>query len=167
MGWPKASVFRLYIENSDVDNIDITVDDIDRAKFLWGEAKEVDRGQTTRPSPKQHETIAQDPLPQLHDKRVDLYIDVMTIRKRDYLVCKGGRVNYTTSYPLDNKTVNEVLNKVKTEMTKYKDRGLKVVSIHVDNAYNTDRFQSSIEGAILVPYAANEHVGIAEREIRT
>ena len=32
MGWPKTSVFRSYIENSDVDNIDITVD-------LWGEAK--------------------------------------------------------------------------------------------------------------------------------
>jgi len=37
----------------------------------------------------------------------------------------------------------------------------------VDNAFNTEKFQSGIEGAILVPYAANEHVGIVEREIRT
>ena len=167
MGWPKTSVFRSYIENSDVDNIDITVDDIDRATFLWGEAKEVDRGQTTRPSSKPHETMAQDPLPKLHDKRVDLYIDVMMIRKREYLVCKGGRVNYTTSYPLENKTVDEVLKKVQVEMTKYKERGLKVVSVHVDNAFNTEKFHSGIGGSILVPYASNEHVGIVEREIRT
>jgi len=99
--------------------------------------------------------LAQDPLPKLHDKRVDLYLDVMMIRKRDYLVCKGGRVNYTTSYPLENKTVDEVLKKLQAEMTKYKERGLKVVSVHVDNAFNTEKFQSGLEGAILVPYAAN------------
>ena len=167
MGWPATSVFRDYIANSDVDNIDITVDDIDRATFLWGEAKEVDRGQTTRPSSEHHEQMAQDPLPKLHDKRIDLYLDVMAIRKRDYLVCKGGRVNYTTSYPVENKTVEVVSSKVKTELKKYKERGLKVVSVHVDNAYNNEKFQGDIDGAILVPYAANEHVGIAEREIRT
>jgi len=100
-------------------------------------------------------------------KRVDLYLDVMMIRKRNYLVCKGGRVNYTTSYPLENKTGDEVLKKVQAEMTKYKERGLEVTSVHVDNAFNTEKFQSGIEVAILVPYAANEHVGIVEREIRT
>ena len=49
-------------------------------------------------------------------------------------------------------------------MTKYKERALKVVSVHVDNAFNTEKFQSGIEGAILVPYASNEYVGIVERD---
>ena len=76
-------------------------------------------------------------------------------------------MNYTTSYPLENKTVDEVLKKVQVEMTKYKERGLKVVNVHVDNAFNTEKFQSGIGGSILVPYASNEHVVIVEREIRT
>jgi len=68
---------------------------------------------------------------------------------------------------LENKTVDEVLKGVQVEMTKYKERGLRVVSVHVDNAFNAEKFQSVIGGSILVPYASNEHVGIVEREIRT
>ena len=68
---------------------------------------------------------------------------------------------------MNNKSVPEVLEKIKLEIRKYSDRELKVVGVHMDNAFNTETFKKSLDGAIFVPYATNEHVAIAEREIRT
>ena len=68
---------------------------------------------------------------------------------------------------MKNKSVPEVLEKIKLEMRKYSDRVLKVVGVHIDNSFNTETFKQSLEGAIFVPYATNEHVAIADREIRT
>ena len=166
LGWPNTSTFRSYVNNNDIV-MDITVDDIDRATFLWGEALETDRGKMSRPSPHSHEIMSQKPLPKMYDKRVDLYADVMQIRKRLYLVCKSGRINFTSVYPVNNKSVPEVLEKIKLEIRKYSDRELKVVGVHMDNAFNTETFKQSLDGAIFVPYATNKHVAIAEREIRT
>ena len=88
LGWPSISTFRSYGKNNDIV-LDIRVDDINRAKFLWGEALETDRGKMSRPSSHPHEIMSQKPLPKLYDKRVDLYTDVMEIWKRLYLVCKN------------------------------------------------------------------------------
>ena len=49
---------------------------------------------------------------------------------------------------------------------KYEKRGFVIHTWHVDNEFDNDEVNKTIMPAKLIPYARNEHVGIAERSIR-
>ena len=56
---------------------------------------------------------------------------------------------------------------VQAEIDMYAARGLQITGVHVDNQFFNEQFAQSIKPATLIPYAANEHVSVAERRNRT
>ena len=52
---------------------------------------------------------------------------------------------------------------IKAEIKRYSSRKLRVAGVHADNAFNNDDFKQAVRPAVLHAYAANEHVGVAER----
>ena len=42
-------------------------------------------------------------------------------------------------------------------------RGLQISGVHISNQFCNEAFENTIQPAILIPYAAQEHVTIAER----
>ena len=63
--------------------------------------------------------------------------------------------------------MENIIPQKKEEITKYKVRGLQVVGVHADNAFNNESFEKAVRLAILHKYAANEHVGVAKWRNRT
>ena len=97
---PPTADFREYVANSNVANMDITVDDVDRAMLLFGEPVPSIRGKFKRPSPKSHgQGRKADFDPSLKGMQIDLYVDVMHIEGQMFLACKGRRVDYIKCYP--------------------------------------------------------------------
>lgn len=79
LGWPSTQEYINIINGNGIRNADVTVDDIKRALTLFGEPTACLRGKMTRRRPLPHDTLefVQQPLPiQLHDKRVELYVDL-------------------------------------------------------------------------------------------
>ena len=60
-----------------------------------------------------------------------------------------------------------VILHVKQEIKKYRIKGLQVVEVHIDSAFNNEKFEQAVKPAILHKYAANEYVGVAKRRNRT
>ena len=54
LAWPATDVFKKWIRQDFMDNIDITVEDVDRSIELFGKPVAILRGKTKRPSPRSH-----------------------------------------------------------------------------------------------------------------
>ena len=165
--FPSTADFREYVENTDVENLNITVEDVDRSVVLFGEPVASIRGKFKRPTPKSHGQGKTAPLAtSLRGTTVDFYTDIMHIEGQMFLVCKARRVDCTKSYPLPNKNIPTVLRRLQVEIRKLKRRGFSVDALHINNAFNTSEVDNGIYGVRLEPYATQEHFGYIENEIK-
>ena len=80
---------------------------------------------------------------------------------------ESGRVKYVNITDVEGQTMNSLVPFVKNEIDMYAARGLQITGVHVDNQFFNEEFVQAIKPATLIPYAANEHVSVAERRNRT
>jgi len=102
LGWPSVEDFLQIVRGNEGRNIDVTFDDIKRAVHLYGIPTPYLRGRTTRRRPLKHDPLEnfQEPLPlELHDKRLELYIDIFKFAGVYFLLMESSRVKYV-SIPL-------------------------------------------------------------------
>ena len=78
--FPSTADFRDYVENTDVENLNITVEDVDRSVVLFGEPVASIRGKLKRSTSKSHGQGKTAPLdPSLRGTKLDFYADIMHI----------------------------------------------------------------------------------------
>ena len=99
--------------------------------------------------------------------RVDLYIDIFFVSKMAFLFVKSGRVNFVSVKALKSKSLNHLIPELRSVINTYSKRGMVVINVHGDNEFDSDRVRDAIRPANLHICAPEEHVGIAERGIRT
>ena len=168
LGWPSTTEFKKMVSNNLLMNCDITVDDIQRSVDLYGVPVPICKGKMIRKSPSQHETMAKLPLPpKLHDSRVDLYVDLFFVGGQVFLLTKSGRINYYSIHALKSKSLTYIKEAILRDLNLYDRRGIIIITIHGDNEFNADSLKNAIQPATLEIYVRNEHVGPAERGIRT
>ena len=170
LGWPSIEEFLQIVRGNEGSNIDVTVDDIKRAVYLYGIPTPYLRGRATRRRPLKHDPLdnLKDPLPiELHEKRLELYIDIFKFAGVYFLLMESSRVKYVSIEDIESQKMAELIPLVQEEIDMYTARGLQITGVHVDNQLFNEQFAQAIKSATLIPYAANEHVSVAERRNRT
>ena len=76
IGWPSTAQYKYYISKQLINNSPITVDDINRAEYIFGPAKPLLEGKMTRVSP-QACKIQRIPLP-LPMLEIHFYLSLRT-----------------------------------------------------------------------------------------
>ena len=95
LGWPSTAEYLRIVDNNLVSNCDINADDIKRSLAIYGEPLPVLKGKMTRKTPKSHGELVKLPLPEeLHEKRIDLYVDVFYTAGQAFLLAKSGRIQF-------------------------------------------------------------------------
>ena len=146
------------------------VDDIKRALTLFGEPTACLRGKMTRRKPLPHDTLefVQQPLPiQLHDKRLELYVDLFKFAGTWFIIMESSRIKYIEIEVATSQTIEHMIQHITNEIDKYSARGLQISGVHVDYQFYKSEFERAIKPANLIPYAAEEYVAVIERRIRT
>ena len=155
------------IFNTGVKNADIKYSDVDRAINI-GEMEVIPKGKMIQRHPTPHQARERRLTdPRIKGKNIDVYIDIMHTGKCMFLVTKAGKAQHHQSKYIKNQKMTIVTIFLESQLNCYRQRGLVVEGIHVDNKFNNDEFPGVIGDAILHVYAKDEHVQIVERQLRT
>ena len=106
-------------------------------------------------------------IPELEERMVKLYIDILYVNGITFLHTKSKEANYITIQKLDRRTIGEVAKKLKSVIAKYITRGITITDVFADNEFNNEAYQQLVLPAALHICAKGEHVPIIERSIRT
>ena len=99
IGWPSNSTYKFLINNNHINNCPVTVDDVNRATFIYGPAVPLLKGKMTRKHPRPP-NLQYTPLPSqiLHQHpTLQLYIDFFFVNKLPFLHTKSGAINFVTA----------------------------------------------------------------------
>ena len=170
LGWPSIQDFIKIINGNEIRNVNINVDDIKRAIHLYGIPAPCLKGKMKRRRPLSHDTLdfLQQPLPvEIHEKRVELYVDIFKFGGIHFMLIESSRIKYIDVESVTSQAMASIVPIVQKVIKKYRLRGLEVTSVHIDNQINNDESEQGRQPATIVPYSADEHVSVAERRIRT
>ena len=129
-------------------NCDITVDDIKRALDIYGEPIATLKGEMTRKSPESHDDLAVKPLPkELHEKRIDLYVDIFFTAGQAFLLTKSGCINFYTVDALKSQKMEDIIVALQRVMNMYDKRGLMIITVHGDNQFDSEALADALRPA--------------------
>ena len=80
---------------------------------------------------------------------------------------ESEKIKYVEIKDVFSQKMENLIRLVVNEIREYTVRGLKVSGVHVDNQFCNEAFENAIQPAILIPYAAREHIAVAKRRNRT
>ena len=100
-------------------NLDLTVDDIKRAVFLYGKPVPYLQGRMTRHKPLEENSLArlQLALPvELHNKRLELYIDIFHFKQCQFLLMESGKIQYVEVKDFFSQRIENLIHLVTNEI---------------------------------------------------
>ena len=169
LGWPSLEQFKHIIGNNLVRNSNITIDDIDRAQFLFGTSTPLLKGKMTR-SPNSRERIPRVSIPPsilTYHRKVKLHVDFFFVNKLPFLHTKSEDLNFLTVQSGQTRSKAAILEGISKVIEIYHSRGFKVVAVHGDGEFDMDSLRAKIMPADLEINGRDEHDGVIERSVRT
>ena len=168
-GWPSTTAFKNYVSTNKIRNCDITVDDVNRAIYIFGEQVPLLQGKMTRSTPK---TTQIHPLPLpleilQHNNSLRMAMDIFFVNKLPFLLTKSRNVNFLSVQPLRTRTLSEIVSGLKAVKHKYLSRGFEITVWDGDNEFDRDKVKEVLAPAHTEICGKNDHVGFIERPIRT
>ena len=169
IGWPSIADYKRYVSTNSISNCKVTLDDIARAEFIYGTPLPILKGKMTRSSPKyKPPTLAiLPPHIKQHHSNIELYVDFLFVNKLPFLHTKSRHINFLTIQQLKSRSKNEIIAGIKEVVKMYTARGFRINTIHGDNEFNVDDIIEEMRPIRMQFCARNEHIGVAERSIRT
>ena len=155
--WPSTQEFMEIVAGNLLRNCDLTVHDAKQAIFLYGEPVLYLQGCMTRRRPLKDNPLSrlQTPFPlELHEKRIELYIDIFHFMGCQFLLQESSRVKYVDIDDVFNQKMDKLIRLVLNAIKKYQLYGLQVLGVHVDNQFCNNAFKNAIKSAILIPFTA-------------
>ena len=89
---------------------------------------------------------------------MELFIDLYKFAGTWFLIMESSWIKYIEIEVAANQSIEHMIDHVTSEIHKYTAGGLQISGVHVDNQFYQSEFERAIKPAILIPYAANEHV---------
>ena len=151
-------------------NSPVTPDDVQRATIIYGPNSSFLKGKSTRKRPNPIENIQIVHIPpiikQYHTKIV-LSVNYMIVQNIAMLFTIDNSFQYCFLKLVHKKKANknDILKGINQIINVYKARNIEIKQIHVDNEFECIR--EDVRPSIFNTVAAEEHVGIIERAIRT
>ena len=100
-------------------------------------------------------------------KLAELFIDFLYVNRMPFLHTKSKNINFLTIQYFGSRKVANIIKGLKEVLQLYTSRGFEVSTIHGDNEFNVHELIEALRPVFLQIYARGEHVGVAERSIRT
>ena len=169
IGWPSTTTFKRIVAQNMLRNCPITVDDILRAEAIFGKPTPLCKGKMTKISSstiKLQKIPLPLPISQYH-QRIQLYIDIFFVNRVPFFHTKSGKINFITSQALYGRSARQIIDGLNIVQQIYKNRGFIITDIHGDNEFDKNKLREHIMPTNLQICAADEHVPIVERSIRT
>ena len=169
LGWPGTNVFKQLVSKNFLVNCKFTVDDINNALRIYGPPGPLAKGRMTAPPQMSHRSQHLEiPRELLHiHKKLQLYIDLLYINKMNFFIARSDGVNYINIVHLPNKYKITIINCLQNIIKIYTSRKFIISDVYGDNEFDMDDLRQAILPARLHICAANEHVPMIERPIRT
>ena len=168
IGWPSTKDLKRYINTNSIINCPITADDVIRADYIYGPALPLLQGKTTAKSTRFHSPPAVLPSPILNfHQNIELFIDFLYVNKIPFLHTKSKNINFLTIQHHGSRKIKGVTTGLTETLQIYRKRGFNITTIHADNEFNKHAIIEAVRPTTMQIYARNEHVGVAERSIRT
>ena len=170
LGWPSTQDLKLYIKTNVLKNCKVTVEDVDRAEYIYGKPTPILQGKMTNSKQRTKNIVRTQPPHGLTKEqcRVNLFIDIMYVNRIPFLLCKSdGIVNHRKVFFLSSRGKIKIYKRLKLIRLMYEKRGFKVNIIHADNEFDFNEVKSSFPNSTWEICARGEHVPTIEREIRS
>ena len=171
IGMPGYSTFKYMLENNLIHNCPVTVEDVQRCIYVYGEDTGTLQGRTTRSRPRPIPAIGYLPLaPSILEQHqhVMLSADYFFVNGIPFLHTYSRGFCYRTCEPIRGKNkanAQDTIQGLTDVLNIYKARGLTVTQINCDNEFEPVR--EHFRPIFFNVVAADEHVGDVERSIRT
>ena len=168
IGWPSVKDFKRYLNTNSIINSPVTADDVERAEYIFGPALPLLQGKMTTKSSRFRAPppVMPSPILDFH-KVVELFVDFLYVNKMPFLHTKSSNINFLTIQHFGSRRANEIIQGLQTVIDLYSKRGFEVSTIHGDNEFNIGNLIAAVRPILMQIYARGEHVGRAERSIRT
>ena len=169
IGWPSDDFYQYIIKENLLTNTEVTLDDIQRARHIYGPAKPLLQGAMTRLKPTTNK-IEKIPLTlpvSTQHQSVNLSVDFFYVNGHVFFTSKSAKLNFVTAKyhkTREMRSIIETLNEIKHI---YHSRGFTIDNIHGDNEFNKNDIKKSQLPALFHIYGKDEHVGLIERSNRT
>ena len=136
LGWPSVEQFKQIIANNLVRNANVTVDDIERAQFLFGTPTPLLQGKMTRRPNSRDRTprVSVPPAILTHHRNVILFF----VNKLPFLHTKSEGLNFLTVQTGQPRTKEAIASGLLNVINTYHTRGFKVKVIHGDGEFDLD-----------------------------
>ena len=144
------------------------MDDISRAKLLYGSPAPILQGKMTRFKPK-GANIEIVPLTlriSQHHKDLQLYMDFFFVNGYPFLATKTNKANLNTGEPCISRTTSHTTKAIDTVLELYEAICFNITAVHGDNYFNIKTLKTKLPPICTHIYGKEEHVGIIERMIR-
>ena len=170
LGYPSSADFESVLRAGSIGGCTVTVEDAQVAQRIWGPSVPCLKGSTVRETgQRKPQSLVKVPreLIQLQQK-VSIAIDIFFVNGHIFFMTYSRKICFTTVTHLVNRKVNEVWAALHKVYQMYMLRGFHIVEIAGDGefAWIADQVASLPTTPTLDLAAANEHVGLIERNIR-
>ena len=168
MGYPSIGSANIMIQNKSIQNLPITVDDLENALAIYGPDLATIRGKTCKlPALPLLDT----PIPRLIESRIELFIDIMIIDGHKFLVsvCSFG---FAATDDLGRETGARATANIRRSLAKqieaFQSRRFDVTRLNIDPEPGLIAAANSFadKGISVNIVGTNSHVPIVERRIR-
>ena len=168
LGWPSVDQFRQIVANNQIRNSSITVDDIDRAQFIYGTPTPLLQGKMVRsPNPKERvPRVSIPPAILTYHRNVKLHVDFFFVNKLPFLHTKSEGINFLTVQTGRSRSKESIVSGIMETVRIYHTRGFKVVTICGDGEFDLDLLRNKIMPISLEITGRDEHDGFVERSVR-
>ena len=170
VGWPSLADFKKYISSNLIHNANVTVDDVNRAEFIYGQAPPLIQGKMTRqvptPAHQQHLLPLPPPIAE-HHHEVSLCVDFFFVNGMSFLHTVSRNIQFRSISRTRTRSAREYSRVIKEVINKYELRGFRVSTVEGDNEFDTVDLRNVLQHRNLMIAGRNEHVGPVERSIRT
>ena len=170
LGYPSNADFESVLRAGGIGGCTVTVEDARVAQKIWGSSVPRLKGSTVRETghrkPQSLVKVPQE-LVKLQQK-VSIAIDIFFVNGHIFFMTYSSKICFTTVTHLANRKVNEVWAALHKIYQMYLLRGFHIVEISGDGefAWIADQIATLPTNPMLNLAAANEHVGLIERNIR-
>ena len=106
-------------------------------------------------------------LPDMIDREIMLYIDILFINGNPFLHVKSKNLNYVSVEFLKDRKMDTICKKLPKICDMYRKRGFTITDAYGDNEFNHDSCKEIILPGRMHICTRGEHVPIIERSVRT
>ena len=159
--WPGTKRFAQFLHDNQIQNCELTNDDVVTRDHIFGTPTPLLRGKSTGAKPEKH---TRDELYDISNMIPTRYMDLQIFM--DIFYVNGNIFCLTTSENIGHKSVQALKTQKHQDICqgiglirdKYETRGFTLNTWHTDTEFNTIEIQRAVAPAQLEPYARNEHV---------